>query len=250
MTTTRSQVQALAPPQGAPAPHPAENNEANPPQGNPLATDWIHATTNLMGFPLTSETGQKLQKWVLYQNFFKHTHLVVTWDPIEFEVNSNYQKYQEPDGTFSYLHPNLVKQLVGLRNYMLILMDKSRPTDQHENTFYYLLDERWTNLTAHDMRTALVNVVLENHRSKTSPGTPMSHVTSPATTASVRSPVNSELASFKKSIKREASTYSVLKDECYFDKFQRDLYITAKSHDVSEILDPNFTPGPSPEEEE
>ena len=189
MTTTRSQAQGLAPPQGAPAPPQAENNEANPPQGNPLTTGWIHAITNLMWFPLTSETGQKLQKWVLYQNFFNHTNLVVTWDPIEFEANCNYQKYPEPDGTFSYLHPNLVKKLVGLRNYMLIHLDKSRPTDQHENPFYYLLDEQWNNLTAHDMRTALVYVVLKNHRYKTSPGTPMSHVTSPATTASVRSPV-------------------------------------------------------------
>ena len=34
-----------------------------------------------------------------------------------------------------------------------------------------------------------------------------------------------ELASFKKSIKREASAYSVSKDERYFDKFQRDLFI-------------------------
>ena len=61
MTTTRSQAQALAPPQGAPTIPPAENNEANPPQGNPLSTGWIHAITNLMGFPLTSETGQKLK---------------------------------------------------------------------------------------------------------------------------------------------------------------------------------------------
>ena len=30
----------------------------------------------------------------------------------------------------------------------------------------------------------------------------------------------------------------------------RDLFITAKSHDVSEILDPTFTPGPSPEEKD
>ena len=48
----------------------------------------------------------------------------------------------------------------------------------------------------------------------------------------------------------ELAYYSVLKHECYFDKFQRDRYITAKSHDVSEILDPNFTPGLSTEEEE
>ena len=57
-----------------------------------------------------------------------------------------------------------------------------------------------------------------------------------------------ELASFKKSIKREASAYSVLKDECFFDKFQRDLLITA--NDVSEIQDPSYSPGHSPEERE
>ena len=59
-----------------------------------------------------------------------------------------------------------------------------------------------------------------------------------------------ELASFKKSIKREALAYSTLKDERYFDKFQRDLFITANSHDVSEVLDPTITPFPSPEEQE
>ena len=41
-----------------------------------------------------------------------------------------------------------------------------------------------------------------------------------------------------------------MKDERYFDKFQRDLCITAKSHDVSEIPDPTCTPGPSPEQKE
>ena len=46
------------------------------------------------------------------------------------------------------------------------------------------------------------------------------------------------------------SAYTTLKDEMYFDKFQRNLFITAKCHDVSEILDPTFTPGPSPEEQE
>ena len=59
-----------------------------------------------------------------------------------------------------------------------------------------------------------------------------------------------EIASFKNSIKREVSAYSVLNDERYFDKFKRNLFITAKSHDVSDILDPTYTPGPSPEQQE
>ena len=61
---------------------------------------------------------------------------------------------------------------------------------------------------------------------------PMPHLSSHSSPALMRSPMNLELASVKKSIKREASAYSVLKDERFFDKFQRDLFITAKSHDV------------------
>ena len=41
-----------------------------------------------------------------------------------------------------------------------------------------------------------------------------------------------------------------MKDKHFFDKFQRDLLITAKSNDVSEILDPSYSPGHSPKERE
>ena len=75
----------------------------------------------------------------------------------------------------------------------------------------------------------------------------MSLVTSPSSSTPMRSPIHIELASFKKGIKRESS-YSTLKNERYFERFQRDLFRTAKSHDVSEFLDPTFTPGPSPGE--
>ena len=117
---------------------------------------------------------------------------------------------------------------------------------------YYLMDEQWTKLTAYDMRSALIDEKQENQNSHMSPASPthMPHFRSPTSPVPMRSPMYLELASFKKSIKREPSAYSTLKDERYFDKFQRDLFITAKSHDVSEILDPTYTPGPSPEEHE
>ena len=135
---------------------------------------------------------------------------------------------------------------------MNILIKQNRPADQKYNKFYYVTDEQWLKLTAHDMRSALVGMKLDKqstYRTHASMS-PMPHLSSHSSPAPMRSPMNLELASFKKSIKREASAYSVLKDEHFFDKFQRDLLITAKSHDVSEILDPTFTPGPSPEEKE
>ena len=176
------------------------SHESIPSQESLLSPEWVHAITNRMGFPLTSETGQELQKWVLYQSYFDHTGLVVTWDPIEFEENRNLQRYPEPDGTFSYLQPNPVKQLVGLRNYMLVLMDKRRPTDQHQNTFYYLLDEQWTDLTANDIRSALAKEVLKNHSTQTFPRTPRSNSTYPSSYASMRPSIHWEHASFEKGL--------------------------------------------------
>ena len=67
--------------------------------------------------------------------------------------------------------------------------------------------------------------------------------------APIWSHMTMELSSFKTSIKREASAYSVLKDDCFFDEFQRDLLITAKSHDVSEVIYPLPSEDTTPEEQ-
>ena len=56
--------------------------------------------------------------------------------------------------------------------------------------------------------------------------------------------------SFKKGIKREITAYPSLKDERYFDGFKRSLFIVAKTHECSDVLDPNYTPGSEPEEQD
>ena len=214
-----SQSLAMSTPQASSAHQEPERPESIPSQESPLSPEWIHAITNLMGHPLTSEIGQMIQKWIFSQGILDYTDLVITWDPIQFEDNRHLQKYEEPGGTITYLQTNTVKQLIGLRNYIILLMSQDRPADQKYNAFYFILGEQWFNLRADDMRTALVNAVLENHISQATPGTPVSHFTSPSSSASMRSPTHLELASFKKGIKREASAYSILKDECYFDNF-------------------------------
>ena len=55
---------------------------------------------------------------------------------------------------------------------------------------------------------------------------------------------------FQKGIKREKSAYPSIKDERYFDVFNRSLYIIAKTNECSKVLDPNYTPGSEPEEQE
>ena len=238
----------MSSPQAVPGPQQPESPESIPTQEESLSPEWVHTITNLLSHSITSEIGQKIKKWIFYQGLFDYTNLVITWDPIEFAENRTLQKYEASNGNITHLQSNAVKQLTSLVNYMIHLIKQDRPADQRYNAYYFILDEQWFSLTVHDMRSTLVNAVLENHRSQTTPGTAMPLITYPS--PSMSSPIYTELASFKRSIKREASSYSTLKDERYFEKFQRDLFITAKSHDVSEILDPTFTPGPSPEEKE
>ena len=81
---------------------------------------------------------------------------------------------------------------------MNLLLSQDRPDDQKYNLFYFILGEQWFKPTAHDMRAALVKTVLENHRSWTTPGPPMSNFTAHSSSASMWSPINWELTSFKK----------------------------------------------------
>ena len=52
-----------------------------------------------------------------------------------------------------------------------------------------------------------------------------------------------QLLAFKKGIKREASQYTTLKDEKYFEPFKRNLLITATTHACEEVLDVDYMPG-------
>ena len=51
-----------------------------------------------------------------------------------------------------------------------------------------------------------------------------------------------QFLAFKKSIKREASQYTILKDEKYCEAFEMNLLVTATTHDCEEILDGNYKP--------
>ena len=51
------------------------------------------------------------------------------------------------------------------------------------------------------------------------------------------------LLNFKKSIKREVSQYTILKDEKYFEAFKRKLLVAATTHSSEEALDPHYIHG-------
>ena len=196
---------------------------------------------------MKSEIGQKLQKWVLYNAIDTPDDFWLYWDPSDPDDIKMIEKYVESNGSTIYLPNCTVKILISFRNYMDLLINQDKPADQQGNRLYYVMDEQWTKLIVKDMRTTLAN---ETSEQRSSSSTSIPSFSAALSSAPIRSPMILELASFKKGIKQEASAYSVLRDECFFDKFQRDLLITTKLHDVSEILDPSYSTGPSPEERE
>ena len=263
MTTTRSQsqaqAQAMSTPQAAEATQESDSPKSTssqasigsmPSQGSPnstktqespLSPGWVHTITIILGHSLKSEIGQKLQKWVLYNVIDDSIDFWLHRDPSDPDDIRMIEKYIESNGSTVYLPNCTVKILISLGNYMDVLMNQDKPVDQQCNRLYYVMDEQRIKLTAKDMRTALVNAKSEQ---RSSSRTSMPSFRTAPSSALIRSPMNLELASFNKSITRETSAYSVLKDEHFFDKFHRYLLITAKSHDDSEILDPSYSLGP------
>ena len=79
---------------------------------------------------MTSEIGQRIQKWVFYKGILDCTDLVITWSPIEFGEIRNLQKCEDSNDSITYLQSNTVKQLISLINYMIQLISQQRPVDQ------------------------------------------------------------------------------------------------------------------------
>ena len=125
-----------------------------------LSPEWIHAITILLGPQLTSEIGQ------VNLNYIK---FALRWDPIQFEDNKHLQKYEETNGSISYLKSNTVKQLVNIKIYMTLLFSQDRPADQENNLYNFILGEQLFKQEAIDMKTALINEMLEISRSKATP---------------------------------------------------------------------------------
>ena len=103
------------------------------------------------------------------------------------------QEYVESNGSVVYLSSSTVKSLFSLWNYICQLIKKERSVDQKCNVLYFLQHDQWFNLTAHDMKTTLVNAGMEYHRSQIIPGTSLPNSTSPPSPAPMRSPIHLEL---------------------------------------------------------
>ena len=190
-----------------------------------------------MGHDPTTQPGIALRQWVHHQSVLNPLDLL-SWDEEELKANPTQQIFSLYDhGQGSFLKTNQLNQICGLITYIKHVFNEYMEKGDWENPFYPLSLEEWSKQTSTMMRLYLVQNL------PTSGPIPSSKPTS-------YSPAVLELMSFEKGIKREITAYPSLKDERYFDGFKRSLFIVAKTHECSDVLDPNYTPGSEPEEQE
>ena len=117
--------------------------------------------------------------------------------------------------------------------------------DPRDDPFHPFTPDEWSQQTSTMLRSYLIQHLPNPNGPDPVPSGPIasSRPTGYSLTAI-------ELMGFKKGIKREIAAYPSLKDERYFDGFKRSLLIVAKMHEYNEVLDPNYTPGSEPEEQE
>ena len=214
-------------------------------QDNRVSTQWEHSITNLLGHAPTTEPGIALRQWVFHQGVENHLDLL-SWEEEEVKANPTQQVFSlDEHGQGSYLRTNQIKQLCGLITYMKHIFSEYMSTGVRPDPFHPFTPEEWSNQTSIMMRTYLVQ-----HFPNPIGPEPVTSGPIPSSKPTAYSPAALELMSFKKGIKREITAYPSLKDERYFDGFKRSLFIVAKTHKCSDVLDPTYNPGSEPEEQE
>ena len=119
---------------------------------------------------------------------------------------------------------NLLQQLYNLRRYITHVMNETDYDPDDPDFDHPLSEHNWLSQTRGKCMKYVFYTLSDHIESRPIPNK------------------NQKLVSFQKGIKREETAYPTLKDERYFDGFSRSLYITAKSHECEQVLDPDYTP--------
>ena len=163
-----------------------------PPKESILSPEWTHAITTIMGHPLSSESGNSIQKWILYYEIPYPFDFWLYCDPTDPYDIKLLQEYVGSNGSVVYLPSSTIKSLINLWDYMNLLIKEEKSVDQKCNAQYFQ-DDQWLNLTAHGMRRTLVNAGMKYHRPQIIPGTPLPISTSPSSPAPMKSSIHLKL---------------------------------------------------------
>ena len=223
--------------------NPTFNMENQNPRVLPLLE---HSLTPLLDHDPTSEPGIAPRQWVHFQGVHNILDLL-SWDQEELKAVPAQQVYSPDDhGQGLYLRTNQIKQRFGLITYMKhVFAAYKSDIDPRDDPFHPLPPDEWSQQTS----TMLMTYLIQNLPNPNGPeAVPSGPISSSRSTGYSQAAI--EMMSFKKGTKRETAAYPSLKGERYFDGFKRSLFIVAKTHECNDILDPNYTLGSVPEEQE
>ena len=207
---------------------------------------WEHSLTILLGHDPTSDPGIALRQWVHFQGVHNILDLL-SGDQEELKTIPAQQVYSLDDhGQGLYLRTNQVKQMCRLITYMKHVFGAyNSDIGPRDDPFHPFTPDEWSQQTSTMLRTYLIQNLPDPHGPEPVPSGPIS-----LSRPTEYSPAAIELMGFKNGIKKEIAVYRSFKDESYFDGFKRSLFIVANSHECNEILEPTYTPGSEPEEQE
>ena len=184
-----------------------------------------HALTEILNHDNKSDVGIMIRTWVKHHKLENFSSLF-NHSPDKFTPSSPLSYYKEKvDSEVLLEMPSTpLQELQNIRKYIQHLMDESDYDYDDDDFDDPLSEHNWLSQT----RGKFMKYVIYNLSDSTE-SRPISNQ-------------RQKLASFKKGIKREEAAYPTLKDERYFDGFSRTLYITSKSHECEQVLDPDYTP--------
>ena len=135
-----------------------------------------------------------------------------------------YYKEKVDAETPTMMPTNLLQELYNVRRYITHVMNESDYDPDDPDFDHPLSEHNWLSQTRGKFMKYVIYTLSDGIESRPIPNK------------------NQKLISFKKGIKREETSYPTPKDERYFDGVSRSLYITAKSHECEQVLDPDYTP--------
>ena len=199
-----------------------------------------------MGHDPTSDPGIALRQWVHFQGVHNILDLL-SWEQEELKTIPAQQVYSLDDhGQGLYLRTNQIKQICGFITYMKhVFGEYNLGIDPQDDPFHAFTPDEWSQQTPTMMRTYLIQNLPDHHGPEPVPSWPISSSRPTGYSAAAI-----ELMGFKKGIKREIAAYPSLTDARYIDGSMRSLFIVAKSYECNEVLDPTYTPGSEPEQQE
>ena len=194
-----------------------------------LSHIWEHTLTEILNHGNKTEVGIIMRSWVK-DNSLEDMNDLLLHDLNDFTPTGSLSQFKvsaEAEET-KPMPITPLKELYNLYRYIQHLILESE-FEYDDEEFDNPLDEaNWLLQT----RGKYMKFVIYNSSTAIQP----------------RATSNQKLISFRKGIKREETAYPTLKDERYFDSFSRSLYITTKSHECEDVLDPEYTPSNSEKE--